>query len=46
MRLKKRERIFPKAPRKLIVKNPQFKKCQVVDQFVREGIVSQALWEV
>jgi hypothetical protein len=35
MRLKKQEREFSrKVLENLIIKNPQFKRCQVVDHFV------------
>ena len=45
MRLKKQEREFflKSAPRKLIVKNPQFKQREVIDHFVKEGIAYNAL---
>ena len=44
MRLKKRDRIFRKLLENFIVKNPQFKQCQVVDHFVREGIARRTVY--
>ena len=42
MRLKKKEREFlRKLLENFIVKNPQFKQCQVVDRFVRERIARE-----
>ena len=45
MRLKKNEReFFRKLLENFIVKNPQFKQCQVVDHFEREGITRQTVY--
>ena len=44
MGLKKREKIFRKLLENFIVKNPQFKQCQVVDHFVREGIARRTVY--
>ena len=45
MRLKKKEReFFRKLLENFIVKNPQFKQCQVVDHFVREGIARRTVY--
>ena len=42
MRLKKPDReFFQKLLEKFIVKNPQFRQCQVVDHFVWEGTAWQ-----
>jgi hypothetical protein len=45
MRLKTLEReFFRKVLENFIVKNPQFKQCQVVDHFVREGIARRTVY--
>ena len=45
MCLKKQEReFFRKLLENFIVKNPHFKKYQVVDHFVREGIAWQTVY--
>ena len=45
MRLKKQEReFFRKVLENFIVKNPQFKQCQEVDHFVREGIARRTVY--
>jgi hypothetical protein len=45
MRLKKtRERFFPKLLENFFVKNPHFKRCQVVDHFLREGTARQTVY--
>ena len=45
MRLKKKEReFFRKLLENFIVKNPQFKQCQVVHHFVREGIARRTVY--
>ncbi len=45
MRLQKQEReFFRKLFEKLIVKNPHFKQCQVVDHLVWEGIAWQTAY--
>ena len=46
MRLKKQEREFflKSAPRKFIVKNPQFKQREVIDHFVKEGIARKTVY--
>jgi hypothetical protein len=45
MCLKKPEReFFRKLLENLIVKNPQFKRCQVDDHFVQEGIPRQTVY--
>ncbi len=44
-RLKKQEReFFRKRLENLIVKNPHFRQCQVVDQLVREWIAWQTVF--
>ena len=45
MCLKKQEReFFRKLLENLIVKNPHFNQCQVVNLFVREGIAWQTVY--
>jgi transposase len=45
MRLNKQEReFFRKLLDQFIVKNPHFKRCQVVDHFVNEGIARQTVY--
>jgi hypothetical protein len=45
MRLKKTDRgFFRKLLENFFVKNPQFKQCQVVDHFVKEGIAWQMVY--
>ena len=45
MRLKKKEREFlRKLLENFIVKNPQFKQCQVVAHFAREGIARRTVY--
>jgi hypothetical protein len=45
MRLKKQEReFFRKLLENFFVKNPHFKRCQVVDQFVQEGTARQTIY--
>jgi hypothetical protein len=45
MCLKKQEReFFRKVLENFIVKNPHFKQCQVVDNFVRTGIPRQTVY--
>ena len=45
MRLEKKEReFFQKLLENFIVKNLQFKQCQVVDHFVREGIARRTVY--
>jgi hypothetical protein len=45
MCLKKQEReFFRKLLDNFIVKNPHFKRCQVVDHFVNEGIARQTVY--
>jgi hypothetical protein len=40
----KREQFFRKLLENFFVKNPHFKQFQVVDHFVREGIVWQTVY--
>ena len=45
MRLEKKEKeFFRKLLENFIVKNPQFKQCQVVDRFVRVGIARRTVY--
>ena len=45
MQLKKQEReFFRKLLENCFVKNPHFKKCQVIDHFVWEGIAWQTVY--
>jgi hypothetical protein len=43
---KQEREFFRKLLENFIVKNPQFKQCQVVDHFVREGIAWQTVYNV
>ena len=45
MSVKKKEKeFFRKLLENFIVKNPQFKQCQVVDHFVREEIARRTVY--
>ena len=44
MRQKNEREFFRKLLENFIVKNSQFKQCQVVDHFVREGIARRTVY--